>query len=98
MTTASLLQVIAQEASRFKTRPQDAFSAMPHASSGTSQAITNGIDTARGRGTGSQKTIRLNGGGTEYATDSGSAKTATGINLPGLADGSHLYMAIRKSI
>lgn len=44
MTMASLLQVIAQEASRFKTRPQ------------------------------------------------------AGFTLAGLADGSHLYMAIRRSI
>lgn len=67
-------------------------------SSGTSQTITNGIDTARGWGTGSPKTIRLNGDGTEYAADSGPAKTATGLSLPGLADGSYIYMAIRKSI
>lgn len=67
-------------------------------SSGTSQTITNGIDTARGLGTGSPKTIRLNGGGTEHATDSGPAKTATGFSPSGLADGSYLYMAIRKSI
>lgn len=56
----------------------------------------NVLDTARGWGTGSPKTIRLNGGGTEYSTDSGAAKTATGFTLSGLAQGKYLYMAIRK--
>lgn len=57
----------------------------------------NVIDAARGRGTGSPKTIRLNGGGTEYSTDSGATKTTTGFALAGLSDGNHLYMAIRKN-
>lgn len=55
-------------------------------------------DTARGWGTGSPKTIRLNGGGTEYSTDSGAAKTTTGFNMSGMTDGSCLYWAIRKDI
>lgn len=56
------------------------------------------MDTARGWGTGSPKTIRMNSGGTEYSTDSGAAKTISGFSLSGLADGSYLYWAIRKSI
>lgn len=58
----------------------------------------NVMDTARGWGTGSPKTIRMNGGGTEYSTDSGAAKSSTGFALSGLADGSYLYWAIRKSM
>lgn len=55
----------------------------------------NVVDTARGWGAGSPKTIRLNGGGTEYDTDSGAAKTGNGFNLSGVTNGDHLFMAIR---
>lgn len=57
----------------------------------------NAIDTARGWGTGSPKTTRLNGGGAEYSADSGATKTTTGFALAGLSGGNHLYMAIRKN-
>lgn len=56
----------------------------------------NTVDTARGWGTGSPKTIRLNEGGTEYSTASGMTKTSTGFTIAGLAAGTHLFVAIRK--
>lgn len=55
----------------------------------------NAVDTARGWGTGAPKTIRLNGTGTEFSTASGTAPTASGFTLSGLANGTHLYVAIR---
>lgn len=56
----------------------------------------NTVDTARGWGTGSPKTIRLNEGGTEYSTASGMTKTTTGFTLAGLTAGTYLFVAIKK--
>lgn len=58
----------------------------------------NVVDTARGWGTGSPKTIYLNGGGTEYNSNSGATPTSTGFTLSGLANVPHLFMAIRKDL
>lgn len=56
----------------------------------------NVVDTQRGWGTGSPKTIRLSGGGTEYSTDSGASKTSTGFDLSAVSEGTYIFMAIRK--
>lgn len=39
MTTASLLQVIAQEANRFKVKPQEVFSAQSYTGNATDRTI-----------------------------------------------------------
>lgn len=44
MTRASLLQVIAQEASRFKVKPQDVFSATTYKGNATTRTVSNGLD------------------------------------------------------
>lgn len=71
------------------------FLLLKSASSGSANPNWNVMDSSRGWAS-NPKTIRLNGGGTEYSSNSGATPTASGFDLAGLTNGTYYFMAIRK--